>query len=42
MGWGDQVRGKLDVIRLDLNPHAMLVEPFVSKLNNAINARLLA
>ncbi|HEY5812846.1 MAG TPA: hypothetical protein VIT23_09355 [Terrimicrobiaceae bacterium] len=32
MGWGDLVTGQLDVAELPVNPHAMLVEPYVKLL----------
>jgi len=32
MGWGNMVMGELKVIELPVNPHAMLVEPFVQAL----------
>lgn len=32
MGWSDLVRGGLEHIELPVNPHAMLVEPFVQTL----------
>ncbi len=40
MGWRDVSQGELEMVRLELNPHAMLVEPYVRKLAEAINARL--
>jgi len=40
MGWSDVVKGPMEVVELDMNPHAMLVEPFVQKLAAAINERL--
>jgi hypothetical protein len=32
MGWGDLVTGGLHIIELPVNPHAMLVEPYVQTL----------
>jgi amino acid adenylation domain-containing protein/natural product biosynthesis luciferase-like monooxygenase protein len=29
MGWGDLVNGELDIVELPVNPHAMLLEPYV-------------
>ena len=38
MGWGDLVNGGLDVVVLPVNPHAMLVEPFVRHLQTPCGA----
>ena len=40
MGWGKLVMGNLDVVELPVNPHAMLVEPFVKHLAEALRKRL--
>ena len=40
MGWGKLVMGDLDVVELPVNPHAMLVEPFVKHLAEALRLRL--
>ena len=40
MGWRNVTKGELEMVRLELNPHAMLVEPYVRKLAEALNARL--
>ena len=32
MGWGDLVTGELEIVELPVNPHAMLVEPYVQIL----------
>jgi thioesterase domain-containing protein len=40
MGWGDLALGGLDVVELSMNPHAMLVEPFVRALAAELGRRL--
>jgi amino acid adenylation domain-containing protein len=40
MGWRGVSRGELDLVELEVNPHAMLVEPFVCKLASALNPLL--
>ncbi len=40
MGWGGLALGGLDIVELPVNPHAMLVEPFVSQLADALKAHL--
>jgi thioesterase domain-containing protein len=40
MGWGDIVTGELEVIKLPVNPHAMLVEPFVKHLAAHLQQKL--
>jgi aspartate racemase len=40
MGWGDLVKGELDIVVLPVNPHAMLVTPFVTHLVDALRERL--
>jgi thioesterase domain-containing protein len=42
MGWGDLALGGLDVVELSMNPHAMLVEPFVKALAAELRTRLEA
>ena len=32
MGWGDLVTGRLEIVELPVNPHAMLAEPYVQSL----------
>jgi aspartate racemase len=39
MGWGDLI-GELDIVELPMNPHAMLVEPYVQALARELKARL--
>ena len=40
MGWGDLVTGGLDIVELPVNPHAMLVEPYVGELAQALAEKL--
>ena len=40
MGWGDLALGGLDVVELPVNPHAMLMEPFVLELATQLKARI--
>ena len=40
MGWGDLVTGELDVVELPVNPHAMLVEPYVRLLADGLKEAL--
>jgi amino acid adenylation domain-containing protein len=40
MGWADLARGGLDIVELPVNPHAMLVEPFVGQLAAELKVRL--
>ena len=40
MGWGDLARGGIDPVELPVNPHAMLVEPYVQTLANELKARI--
>src|SRR3989442_4411719 len=40
MGWSEVLKGPLEIVELDMNPHAMLIEPFVQKLAAEINIRL--
>lgn len=40
LGWGDLAVGGLDIVELPLNPHAMLVEPYVELLSRELKARL--
>jgi len=39
MGWGDLVR-HLEIVELNVNPHAMLVEPYVRLLANELRRRM--
>ena len=40
MGWREVIQGTIDIVELDMNPHAMLVEPFVQELAAEISSRL--
>ncbi len=40
MGWGDLALGGLDIVEMPINPHAMLVEPFVQTLAHELRVRL--
>jgi amino acid adenylation domain-containing protein len=40
MGWKDLVQGRLEIVELPVNPHAMLVEPFVERLAETLKAKL--
>ncbi|MBI2929405.1 MAG: amino acid adenylation domain-containing protein [Verrucomicrobia bacterium] len=40
MGWSDLALGGLDIVELRLNPHAMLVEPYVRQLAAELKTRL--
>jgi acyl transferase domain-containing protein/glutamate-1-semialdehyde aminotransferase/non-ribosomal peptide synthetase component F/thioesterase domain-containing protein len=40
MGWGDLALGGLDIVEFPFNPHAMLVEPYVQKLADALIASM--
>jgi len=40
MGWGNMALGGLEVVELPVNPHAMLVKPFVEHLAAALLKRL--
>lgn len=40
MGWGDCVTGGLEVVALPVNPHAMLMTPFVQHLAHELRQRL--
>lgn len=40
MGWGELARGGVEVVDLPVNPHAMLVEPFVEHLARALRQEL--
>lgn len=42
MGWGDLVKGHLEVVELPINPHAMLIEPHAKVLARELKSRLLA
>ncbi len=36
MGWGDLALGGLEIVEFPFNPHAMLVEPYIQQLANAL------
>ena len=40
MGWGDLAQGRLDIVEMPINPHAMLVEPYVELLARELKVRL--
>jgi amino acid adenylation domain-containing protein len=40
MGWGDLALGGLDIVEMPINPHAMLVEPYVELLARELKTRL--
>lgn len=40
MGWGDLALHGLDIVEMPINPHAMLVEPYVELLAGELKARL--
>ena len=40
MGWGDCVTGGLEVVALPVNPHAMLMTPFVQHLARELRRRI--
>jgi amino acid adenylation domain-containing protein len=40
LGWGELAQGGLDVVELPMNPHAMLVEPFVRHLAQELARRI--
>jgi thioesterase domain-containing protein/acyl carrier protein len=40
MGWGEIALDGVDIVELPMNPHAMLVEPFVQQLASALAAAL--
>ena len=40
MGWGDLAMGGLDIVEFPFNPHAMLVEPYVKQLADALIASM--
>ncbi|MEY4566178.1 MAG: hypothetical protein RLY14_1148, partial [Planctomycetota bacterium] len=40
MGWGDLALDGLDIVEFPFNPHAMLVEPYVEQLADALIQRL--
>ena len=42
MGWGDLVRSGPEVVELPVNPHAMLIEPFVQILGRELRYRIRA
>lgn len=40
MGWGDLAKGGIDPVELPVNPHAMLVEPYVQMLATELKQRI--
>ena len=40
LGWGDVVRTGPEVVELPVNPHAMLIEPFVRQLGRELRSRI--
>jgi thioesterase domain-containing protein len=40
MGWGELAQGGIDPVELPVNPHAMLVEPYVQLLAAELKARI--
>jgi hypothetical protein len=40
LGWGYLAKGGVEVVELPVNPHAMLVEPFVAQLAAALKLKL--
>jgi len=40
MGWGDLVLGGLDIVEVAVNPHSMLLEPYVSVLATQLKERI--
>jgi amino acid adenylation domain-containing protein len=40
MGWGDRVPGGPEIVEVAVNPHAMLIEPFVKELGRELLARI--
>jgi thioesterase domain-containing protein len=40
MGWSDLAMDGLDIVELQVNPHAMLVEPYVQVLAKELKARV--
>ena len=40
MGWGKLVQSSLEIVELPFNPHAMLIEPFVTTLGREIKSRV--
>lgn len=40
MGWGHLVSGGIETVELPVNPHAMLVEPYVQLLANELKKRI--
>jgi thioesterase domain-containing protein len=40
MGWEDLALGGLDIVEMPINPHAMLVEPYVETLAGELKTRL--
>ena len=42
LGWGDLAVGGLDIVEMQVNPHAMLVEPYVRQLAQELDRRMSA
>ncbi|MBK9992034.1 MAG: amino acid adenylation domain-containing protein [Verrucomicrobia bacterium] len=40
MGWGEIAQGGVEIMELSMNPHAMLVEPFVQDLAKTLAAKI--
>ncbi len=40
MGWGDVALGELEIVEIPVNPHAMLVEPYVRSLAAELSKRI--
>jgi thioesterase domain-containing protein len=40
LGWGDLVKGKLEIVEVSVNPHSMLLEPHVSALAELLKQRI--
>jgi hypothetical protein len=40
MGWGDLAEGGLDIVEVAVNPHSMLLEPYVQLLAAQLKERI--
>ena len=40
MGWGDLALGGLDIVEVAVNPHSMLLEPYVEALAAQLKERI--
>ena len=40
MGWGEVALGGMEIVNLPVNPHGMLVEPFVVHLAREMRRRI--